>query len=295
MLFLNTKLISQACVCCRVELQWTGPIHWTCWRVHGEGGQCFWSHLSTCFVLTFVKEENHGRRKERGWWRNETGFGNVSADRWWRLMELGRVPRYCQSIALISSKTLHVFRCDGSVLVLFRHAFRQVCHDSFIFASIHLSDPYVIKASVELPHQTDFKEYKLALKLAFFELIDGVTTWVTWDELAWDMSSNLLTLRPCLVKASGRHQLWLPTRMGWLPVRKVLWVQHIGWFSTPAYVRFLFITWTIIQESYFRLLRTWKIQFGYWMYTVIHSSSYIAFAVVSFSLPGVYRKVQFFL
>lgn len=83
------------------------------------GGQCFWSHLSTCFVLTFVKEENHGRRKKEDRWRNETGFGNVSADRWWRLMELGRVPRYCQSI---------VFRCNGRVLVLFWQAFCQVCH-----------------------------------------------------------------------------------------------------------------------------------------------------------------------
>lgn len=139
------------------------------WR----GGRYFWAHLSTCFVLTFVKEENHGWRKERGWWRNETGFGNVSADRWWRLMELGRVPCNCQTIALVSSETLHVFRWKGRVLVLFRQAFCQVCHDSFIFASIHLSD--VIKAPVDLPHQTDFEEYKLVLNLPKCGLL-----WVNW-------------------------------------------------------------------------------------------------------------------
>lgn len=158
------------------------------------GGRCFWSHLSTCFVLTFVKEENHGRRKERGWWRNETGFGNVSADRWWRLMELGRVPRSCQSIALVSSETLHVFRWNGRVLVLFRQAFCQVCHDSFIFASIHLSNPYVINAPVDLPHQTDFEEYKLALNLLKLGLL-----WVNWwcnnlGHLRWTSLRHVIQL-----------------------------------------------------------------------------------------------------
>ncbi len=73
------------------------------------------------------------------------------------------MPRNCQSIALISLETLHVLRWNGRVLVLFRQASCQVCHDSFIIASIHLSD--MIKAPVDVPHQTDFEEYKLALNL----------------------------------------------------------------------------------------------------------------------------------
>lgn len=37
-------------------------------------------------------------------------------------------------------------------------AFAQVRHDSLIFTSIHLFDPYVMKARVDLSHQTDSEE-----------------------------------------------------------------------------------------------------------------------------------------